>query len=509
MAEGSAKPERALWVEARGLFRYVRPWRGRFAAAVAGSFVSMAFGLMFPLLVGHLLDAAIPSLKEAPSDGWQPSVDTVAAALLGTLLVQAALTFFSSYSFNKVGESAVVALRRDLYGRLISLPMKFFGEHRVGELSSRLSNDLAQIQDTLTFTVAQAIRQIMLLGGGVVLIAATSVKLSLVMISSFPVLMLLGVVFGRRIRKLSRAAQDCLASTATVVDETFQGIALVKSFGNERYETARYGAGLQAFLEIALRSAIYRACLIAFIIVGIFGSIVLVLWYGARLMQAGELTHGELTRFILSTIFVGGAVSSFAEVFSQLQKTLGATQRVRELLEETPEALGWIGPTSDVDGARGESSTFEVAPLVRLRGAVRFDRVHFSYPSRADLPVLRGVSLDARPGEKIALVGPSGAGKSTMVSLLLRFYEPGSGRILLDGKDAREYDLRTVRGNMAIVPQEVMLFGGSIRDNIAYGKPGASEAEIVAASRRANCVEFIERFPEGYGTLVGERGVKL
>ncbi len=486
------KPIPASYRELAGLFRYVLPWRGRFVAAMLASFISMGFGLMFPYLVGNLLDAAVPSVKVPHLPPWMRDVNQVALFLAGSLAAQAALTFFSSFSFVKVGESAVVALRRDLYSRLISLPMRFFGEHRVGELSSRLSNDLAQIQDTLTFTCAQAIRQTMLLFGGIGLIAATSLRLSLVMISSFPMLMLLGVLFGRRIRKLSRTAQDRLAETSTIVEETLQGIANVKAFGNERHETERYAAGLDGFLRIVLKSARLRAGLISFIIIGIFGSIVLVMWYGARLMQAGELTHGELTRFVLSTIFVGGSVSSFAEIFTQIQKTLGATQRVRELLAETPEP-----------------ETRNQKPATRLTGAVTFERVSFRYPSRPDLPVLHELSLEARPGERIALVGPSGAGKSTIVSLLLRFYEPDSGRILLDGQPAGDLDLRTVRGNMAIVPQEVLLFGGSIRDNIAYGRPGATDDEIRHAAARAHCVEFIDRFPEGFATLVGERGVKL
>jgi len=482
--------------ELTGLFRYIVPWRGRFIAAMAASFLSMGFGLLFPFLIGNLVDAAIPSIKQPRLPPWMRDVDRVALFLVGSLAVQAGLSFFSSYSFSKVGESAVVALRRDLYGRLIALPMRFFGEHRVGELSSRLSNDLAQIQDTLTFTCAQFIRQTMLLCGGVALIAMTSLRLSLVMISSFPVLMLLGWMFGRRIRKLSRTAQDRLAETATVVEETLQGIANVKAFGNEQYETQRYATGLDNFLTVVLKTARLRAGLISFIIVGIFGSIVLVMWYGARLLQAGALTHGELTRFVLSTIFVGGSVSSFAEIFSQIQKTLGATQRVRELLEETPEAF-----------AKAESRKQKAETV--LFGAVAFERVSFRYPSRPDLPVLREISLEAKPGERIALIGPSGAGKSTIVALLLRFYEPESGRILLGGKPADSFDLHTVRGNMALVPQEVLLFGGSIRENIAYGRPGASDEEIRDAAARAHCLEFIDRFPEGFATLVGERGVKL
>ncbi len=481
-------------MELAGLFRYVRPWRKRFIGAMIGSFVSMGFGLMFPYLVGNLLDAAIPSVKPSSLPPWMRDIDRVALFLAGSLAIQATLTFFTSFSFAKVGESAVVALRRDLYERLIALPMRFFAVHRVGELSSRLSNDLAQIQDTLTFTCAQAIRQIMMLTGGLALITLTSVRLSLVMISSFPVLTLLAVIFGRRIRALSRKAQDRLADTATIVDETLQGIANVKAYGNERHESARYTRGLESFLGIILKGARLRAGLISFIIVGIFGSIVLVMWYGAQLMQAGQLSHGELTRFILATVFVGGSVSSFAEIFTQIQKTLGATQRVRELLEEPTEAVAIGNATPSGD---------------RLAGAVRLDSVAFRYPSRPDLPVLRGISLQARPGERIALVGPSGAGKSTLVSLLLRFYEPDSGQIFFDEKRATDFELSTLRANLAIVPQEVLLFGGSIRENIAYGRTDASEGDIRLAARRAHCEEFIDRFPEGDATLVGERGIQL
>jgi len=480
--------------ELLALLAYVRPWRGRFALALAALVVSMTFGLMFPLLVGHLVDAALPSIAPLPGT-WRPDVNTVALLLVGTLAVQAVLTFFYSYAFNFVGENAVARLRRRLYETLIGLPMKFFGEHRVGELTSRLSSDLTLVGDTLTGTIPQALRQTIMLLGGVIAITATSPRLSLVMVSTFPVLMLVAVFFGRKVRRVSREAQDRLAESATIVEETLQGIANVKSFANEAYEARRYGAGVEAYLQTMLSSARRRAGLVAFIILGIFGSIILVLWYGATLMQAGQLTHGQLTRFTLYTLFVGGAVSSFAEVISQLQRTLGANERVLELLKETTEM-----PAAPAGVAR---------PEVRLRGAVAFENVSFCYPSRPELPVLRGLSLLAEPGQRIALVGPSGAGKSTLVSLLLRFYTPDSGRILLDGADAQTLDLDTLRGNMAIVPQEVMLFGGSIRENIAYGRVGAEETAIRAAAEQAHCHEFIERFPEGYDTLVGERGVKL
>ena len=495
MTEARPASPRPPLSEIAHLFSYVRPYRRRFIIALVASSVSMAFGSMFPYLVGTLLDASIPSLKGLAVAPWQRDLDTVALVLLGTLLLQAGLMFVASLSFNLVGERAVVDLREDLYGRLITQPLRFFGEHRVGELTSRLSSDLAQIQDTLTFTVAQTVRQAMLLAAGLAMIALTSVKLSLVMLSSVPVVMLIAVLFGRRIRQNSTHAQDRLAETSTVVEETLQGIANVKAFGNEAFEQRRYRAGLQGYLEVILRSARHRAALIAFIIFVIFGAIVLVMWYGSHLMQRGELSHGELTRFVLYTLFIGGGVSALPEIISSVQKTLGATQRVRELLREPTEL-----PPRAVE---------RTEPVPRLSGRVEFDDVSFRYPSRADLPVLQHLQLAAAPGEKIALVGPSGAGKSTIVSLLLRFYEPDSGRLLLDGRDAREIDLAAVRGNMAIVPQEVMLFGGSIRENIAYGRPRASEEEIRAAAERAHCHEFIARFPEGYDTLVGERGVKL
>ena len=506
------------------MFSYVRPYRGRFILALVASTVSMGFGAMFPYLVGTLLDASIPSLKVVSVAPWQHHLDAVALVLLATLLLQAGLMFVSSLFFNTVGERAVVDLREDLYAKLITQPLKFFGEHRVGELTSRLSSDLAQIQDTLTFTVAQSVRQGMLLAAGLVMIAATSVKLSLVMLSSVPVVMLVGVLFGRRIRRHSMRAQDRLADTATIVDETLQGIANVKAFGNEAFERERYGTALRGYLETILKNARHRAALIAFIIFVIFGAIVLVMWYGGHLMQRGELTHGELTRFVMYTLFIGGGVSSLPDIISNIQKTLGATERVRELLREPSEFPGDAAQCglrqepaltaragnrpaaipSTPQPPRGESSA-----ALRWRGSVRFESVHFCYPSRADVPVLRGLDLAAGAGEKIALVGPSGAGKSTIVSLLLRFYDPDRGRLLLDERDARTMDLRDVRANMAIVPQEVLLFGGSIRENIRYGRPGATDDEIHAAAERAHCHEFITRFPESYETLVGERGVKL
>ena len=493
-ASGRPRFQRESLLQAAQILRYLGPYRIRFSGAILTLIVSTALGLCFPYLTGLLLDGSLIKPAASPGAAWTGNINTIALVLLGSLALQAAFSFFSTYWFYRCGESALVDLRREIFSRLIGQPMSFFAQRRVGELSSRLSNDLTLIQDTLTMTIQQFLRQSMLMTGGIVLVAFTSLRLTGLMISTFPVLVFVALLFGKRIRRYAREAQDRLADGGTVIEESLQGIANVKAFGNERFELNRYAGSLRQFLDVILKTAFLRASMVSFIIFGIFGSIVLVFWYGAHLMQAGQLTFGELTRFFLYTMFVGGSVASFADVFSQVQKMLGATERVRELLDEHPEI--------DCKAAAD-------APGPRLRGDVRFEDISFRYPSRRQTTVLEHLTLQAKAGEKIALVGPSGAGKSTIVSLLLRFYEPDSGRLLVDDRPAADYSLTELRGNMAIVPQEVLLFGGSIEENIRYGRPEASREEILAASRQAACHEFIERFPEGYDTVVGERGVKL
>jgi len=477
--------------DAAFVFRYLRPYRLPFCAAIITLFASTSLGLCFPYLTGVLLDGAFSGAKK----GAASHIDTTALLLLATLATQAVCSFFATSWFYRCGESALADLRRETFARLIGMPMSFFASRRIGELSSRLTNDLTLLQDTLTMTIQQTLRQSLLMAGGIFMVAWTSLKLSGLMISTFPVLVLVAIIYGRYIRRHAREAQDRLADAGTVLDESLQGIANVKAFGNERLEIARYSQHLDSFLRVILRTARLRASMVSFIIFGVFGSIVLVFWFGAHLMLAGQLTFGELTRFVLYTTFVGGSVASFAEVTSQVQKTLGATERVRELLQESPE----------IDSRHAAATT----PPPRFQGSVRFDGVSFRYPSRNEIPVLQNLSLDVAAGESIALVGASGAGKSTIVSLLLRFYEPDSGRILVDGRPARDFSVADLRANLAIVPQEVLLLGGTLEENIRYGKPGATIDEVVAASRLAACHEFIDSFPEGYQTLVGDRGIKL
>jgi len=488
-----AKLDRESLRQALGLFRYLRPYRVRFGAALVSMFTGSLLALAFPFLAGSIIDAALRHGKGGLS---MAGADRTALLLMGVLALQASLAYFHSLSFATVGQRSLVDLRRDTYARLISLPMTFFAQRRVGELASRLSSDLIQIEDTLIAVLPQFLRQTTILIGGIAMIAATSLKLTGIMLASLPAVIVLAVVFGRKTRKISRDAQDRLADTATIVEETLQGIVNVKAFSNEGYELNRYHEGLGKFLTSSLRGARLRAAFVSFVIFALFGFIVLVLWSGARLLQQGEITFGTLTRFGLATAFVAGAMGQYAELYSQLQKAIGATQRVRELLRETGEVEAVLGPTP-------------ASTLPRLRGEVVFENVHFTYPSRQGVEVLHAINLAAAPGQRIALVGPSGAGKSTLISLLLRLYDPSAGRLLIDGRDARDYRLTELRGQMSMVPQEVLLFGGSIAENIAYGKPGARREEIEQAARQANAHDFIQAFPEGYGTLVGDRGIKL
>ncbi len=519
--------------QAARLFGYLLPYRGKFIAAMAALLVSSSLGLMFPYLIGSLLNAAnrgvlahaapgdqvaslaLAGASSGPLAGW--SLNGVLALLVCQLLLQAMFTYIQVIWFNEAGERALVHIRRDTYSRIIALPMSFFAQRRVGELSSRISADLTQIEETLTNSTPQFLRQSTLLLGSLCFIIFTNGRLTLVMLACFPPIILAAIFFGRQMRGVSRKAQDQLAESNTVVEETLQGVANVKAFTNEPYEIRRYTASIELFLGAVLRGVRYRAAFIAFIICAIFGCIVTVMWYGCVLLQAGQLTSGDLTRFTIYTLFIAGAMGSFADLYSQIQKTVGATARVRELLLEEPEPVVPAGSTplliAGKAGKNGAPATpsapAETSAANRLRGDVAFENVSFRYPSRPEIRVLHDLTLSARPGERVALVGPSGAGKSTIVSLLLRFYDPEAGKVLLDGRPAADYPLRDLRGQMAIVPQEVLLFGGSISENIAYGKPGASDAEIADAARRANAHDFVEKFPQGYATVVGERGVKL
>ncbi|MBV8390975.1 MAG: ATP-binding cassette domain-containing protein [Mucilaginibacter sp.] len=474
------------------LLSYVRPYRGKFITALFFLLLSSLVGLAFPLFLGGLIDAA-----QGKHTYWflPATVQGIGLLALIVLFSQAFVSFFRILWFVQVAERSLADIRRDTYFKLITLPMDFFANRRVGELNSRISADLSQIQDTLTTTLAETIRQLVLLVGGITFLAIVSVKLTLALLVVLPLLVVTAVLFGRFIRKISRQAQDKLAESNTIVEETLQGIANVKAFVNESFEAGRYGKNISDVANIAIRGAKYRGLFASFIVFGMFGAIIAVIAYGCLLVSHNELTVGELFNFALYAAFVGSAMGSFPELYANIQKSVGASERVLEILAEKGEDVS-------IDHAENEIKQ-------KIEGNIAFDNVNFHYPSRPEIEVLKGVSFEAQTGQQVAIVGPSGSGKSTMASLILQFYHPQRGTILFDHKPSDEYSLTDIRNQVAIVPQDVMLFGGTIQENIAYGKLSATKEEIIQAAQRANAHQFITSFPEGYETVVGERGVKL
>ncbi len=501
-----AKINRENIRQALDLYRYLRPYRGKFFLSLVFIALSAFTTSLFPLFLGKMIDAAAPGSGAVATGntGMLPfsqqlremnwDLNTTLLLIFIQLTLQMFFSYMRVYLLTEVGERSLAGMRKDVYSKLLSMPMSYFSEKRVGELSNRISSDLAQIQDALSFTLAEFLRGIFTLVIGLFFIFWISSKLALVMLAVVPLIAVLAVIFGKKIRKMARKAQDQLAESGTIVQETFQGITVVKAFTSEFHEIGRYVKSIYAVVDTAIANARYRGAFVSFMIFSVFGAIAFVMWYGANMILSGELTLGALTMFVIFSMFVGGTFAGFADMFSQLQKTLGATESVREILRAEGEPV---------------SLDQEPTPIHLLKGDVKFEHIAFSYPGRKDVPVLRDLDLEVQAGQQVAIVGPSGAGKTTIASLLLQFYHPDGGTLYFDGRPASDYPLTQLRQQMAFVPQEVLLFGGSIRENIAYGKPGASEEEIYAAAARANAHEFITRFPDGYQTIVGERGIKL
>ncbi|HWS60931.1 MAG TPA: ABC transporter transmembrane domain-containing protein [Flavobacterium sp.] len=468
------------------IFKYAGNHRWKFYIGLVFLLLTGATALAFPKLMGNLID----SVKTKSYD----QANTIALTLIIILFLQSICSFFRLSLFINFTEHTLANLRLSLYSNLIKLPMSFFSHKRVGELNSRISADISQIQDTLTSTIAEFLRQFILIIGGIILLATESIKLTLLMLSVVPLVAVAAVIFGRFIRKYSKKVQDQVAESQVIVEETMQGISIVKAFANEWYEIARYDGKIKEVVKLAIKGGKYRGYFASFIIFCLFGAIVAVVWFGVRLSISGEMSVGQLISFVLYSTFVGASFGGIAELYAQIQKAIGATERVFELLEETPEKI---------------NSTQNSHSVEKIQGNVAFKNVAFTYPSRKEMKVLKGVNFTANFGQKIAIVGPSGVGKSTIASLLLRFYNIDSGEILVDGRNIYDYDLENLRGNMSIVPQDVILFGGTIKENIAYGNPDASDEEIILAAKQANALNFIDSFPEKFETLVGERGIKL
>ena len=481
------------------IYKFIKPYRFEFWLGLVLLALSTLTFMVFPIISGTIIDIAQGKTDFTFSIlgktyGINLTLTKIGYYLTALLVLQGFVSYFRVTLFAKVSENGIANVRQALYSKLVALPVSFYEESRVGELISRINSDVEKLYNTFSVTLAEFIRQILILISGVLILLVITPKLAFVMLATFPVIVVGAIFFGRFIRKKSKERQTLIAETNVVLNETLQAINAVKAFTNEGFEVLRYGKVNKKAVEVSMNYAAWRAVFSTFIVVVLFGTLFFVLWVGATMLQNHTISTGNLITFFSLTAIIGGAIAGLGNFYTELVGAVGATERVREILNSTPE----------INLADTEHKITR-----RLNGDIEFKDVHFRYPTRGDVGVLSGVSMKINAGQKVAIVGPSGAGKSTIIQLLLRFYNVSEGEISVDGKNILDYNITDFRQNMAIVPQEVMLFGGTIRENILYGKPDADEAEIIEAAKQSNCWEFISGFPEGLETIVGERGIKL
>ncbi len=496
----------------RRLFAYVRPYRKRLAVAITCLFISSVLGLMVPLVAGLLIDAVSGQtasgrstvfgfvgefysnvLKRNPPQFRGGVLNWVAIVMLGVFVLQALFNFTQSYLLSFVGERVMADLRLQTYAHIQRMSLRFFNDRHVGEITSRVTNDVTTIQNVVTVNVATFLQNLITFGGGLAFMFFLSDRLTLLTMSVVPAMLLAGIFFGRRIRGISTEVQDRMANATAVLEETVAGIRVVQSFAREPYEIKRFRQAIEEAFQTSMRRTRVRATFLPIVSFLGFTAIVLVLWYGGQQVLAGRISPGDLGSFLIYSGTIAASLGTFTGLYSQLQEALGATLRVFAILDTKP----------DIEDKP------DAVPLPPVKGEIVFDEVDFAYDGEEAGWVLRGINLHVMPGEILALVGPSGAGKTTLVNMIPRFYDPTAGAIRIDGYDLRDVKLHTLREQIGIVPQETLLFSGSIRDNILYGKHGATEAEMISAAKAANAHQFIVELPDGYNTVVGERGVKL
>jgi len=472
------------------IFSFLKPYRSKFIVGLIFLALNSVLSLIFPSILGDLINIAVHGKA---SKYFGTSLKSVFTFMGFLIFFTSILSLFRIKWFAEVGEKSVADIRVTLYQKIISLPIDFFYQNRVGELISRISNDLSQIQDTISTILSNVIRQTIILIGGVTYVLIMFPDLALWFLSVVPLIIAFAFYFGKKIKNNARQTQDKLAKTSIILEESLQGISSVKAFTNETFEIKRYASGLKEVVTLAIRNAGFRGAFAGTVMFLMFGAISLVLWVGLHKVQAGEMEIGTLNKFVFFSMFIAGSLAGFAENYTQLQKSIGATQRVKEIIGEESEVK--------VESINALVPTF--------KDSIKFSNVTFFYPSRPEQIIINGLNLSIEKGKQIAIVGPSGMGKSTIASLLLKFYRPNVGTIELDGRNIEDLDVTAYRKLIAFVPQEILLFGGSIKENIAYGKPGSTEQEIFDAAKSANAHEFISGFSNGYDTLVGDRGVKL
>ncbi|CAG5079598.1 ABC transporter ATP-binding protein [Parvicella tangerina] len=486
------KLKKGAYKRAFRAFAFGKPFMGSLMLSMVFLVLSSLTTLAFPYLLGGLFGSEGTSEKNPFELTNLDNINVIMVLMFMVFGANAVFGFFRIYFSSRFAESTLSIIRKKAFQRLAFSEIGFYDQNQVGELSSRVATDLNSLNALLSTTLAEFIRQWITIILGIAVIATISPKLLGVMLSVVPVVIILIVIFGRIIKKISKRTQDALAESNSILGEMLTGIKNVKAFGNEFFEMAKFGVQSDRVRSLAIKGFIARGLFASFIILGLFGGISFVIYMGYKMtLEPGGLTMEEFQIFIFFTAFLAASFGGVGSLMGEIQRAVGATERLMDLLENPNEEI---------------SQNFKP---IDLKGEVRFENVGFVYDSRKDVTVLDDVSFSVSPGEIMAIVGPSGAGKSTITALLLRFYQVSSGKILFDGKDISDYELSALRNEMAIVPQEVMLFAGSIKENIAYGNVEATEEEIVAAAKQANAWEFIANFPDGLDTLVGDRGVQL
>ncbi len=482
----TVRPDRHLGA-LRQLWPFIKPHRALAAGWLLFLAMSSGATLVLPLAVRHMIDQGFNSANAA-------AINNTFLALFGVALVLAFATAARYFCITLLGERALASLRQHLYAHVVRLDVGFFERSRVGELISRLGTDTEVVQALIGSGISVALRSAVMLLGASAMMVWTSPRLAGLTALVIPAVMVPILLFGRRVQKLSRASQDRLADAAAMANETLNAAPAVKAYAREGIESQRYGVAIMRALDSARRRIGMRALLTAAVIVLFFGAITLVLWAGARDVLAHTMAVGVLGQFVLYAVFAAGSVAGLSEVWGDVMRAAGAMERIGELFGERAQITSPAQPT--------------VLPRP-VHGALHFEHVGFHYPTRPDAAALQDFELDIQPGETVALVGPSGAGKSTVLALLLRFYDPQSGRITLDGVDLRALALPELRGAIALVPQETVIFGGSAADNIRFGRQDATDAEVRNAAYAAEAHEFITDMHEGYTAELGERGVRL
>jgi len=486
--EESKKITKDGLVRAKKVLRYISPYKGYFILGLILIVIGNSIFMLIPGVCGELVNVATDKAE------YNFNLNQLGILLGILVLSQALISFVRTISLAIVSEKAMADMRKDLYSRLMTQPMYYYESNRVGEISSRITADVEQLQSTFAITIPEFLRQIVTLIIGISILAYLTPQLSLIMLMTFPVVVIAAMVFGRYIRKLSSKRQAALAETNTVVEETLQNFTIVKSFTNEWLESKRYGKHVKEIVRISLNFAKVKGLFFAFLISLLFGTILFILWKGSVMVQAGTMEAGYLLSFVIYTAVIGGAIAGLGNLYTQIASAIGATDRVLDIMEKDGELA--------IRNIHSEQ-------YPSIEGKIEFVDVEFNYPSRKDVDVLKGINITVPVGGKIALVGQSGSGKSTIAQLLMSFYEIDSGKIFIDGKGMQDFNLTELRRQIGVVPQEVLLFGGTIRENISYGDPNASDDMIVNAAKKSNSWEFISSFPDGLDTVIGERGIKL